>query len=375
MTKRRELLAKGKRIDVGIDVHKKTWSVCVLCEGEELYNAVVPADVERLMNLLKRFDAREVHTVFEAGPTGFSLHDALQLAGFDSTVTPPSLVPQTGGRVKTDRRDAKKLATLLAGGFLRRVHVLSAQERAERQLSRTRNQMERHRCQVMNQIKSLLLMHGVRAPDGLREHWRQPHLQWLESISFEFPATRVALDALLALYHHTDGQVRELNARLEDIARSEVYAERVAVLTKIPGIGILTAITILLELQNVERFKRTEDLSSYLGLTPVQHSSGEKTRLGRITHCGNATVRTRLVQSAWVQIRFDPTARSTYERIKDHTGSGKKAITAMARRLGLRVRRALIDMSPPVPSPALSAAPAKRQRTAVKHYVLKHRDQ
>jgi transposase len=139
-------------------------------------------------------------------------------------VTPPSLVPQIGGRVKTDRRDARKLATLLSGGFLRRVHVLSAQERAERQLSRTRNQMEGHRCQVMNQIKSLLLMHGMRAPEGLREHWRQSHLQWLESVSCEFPSTRIALDALLTLYHHVDGQVRELNARLEELARSDGYA-------------------------------------------------------------------------------------------------------------------------------------------------------
>lgn len=375
MTKQRELLAKGKRIDVGIDVHKKTWSVCVLCEGEELYNAVLPTDAERLVNLLKRFDAREVHTVFEAGPTGFTLHDVLQTAGFDSMVTPPSMVPQIGGRVKTDRRDAKKLATLLSGGFLRRVHVLSAQERAERQLSRTRNQMERHRCQVMNQIKSLLLMHGVRAPEGLREHWRQAHLQWLDSISCEFPSTRIALDALLTLYHHVDGQVRELNARLEELARSDGYAERVAVLTKIPGIGVLTAITILLELQDVDRFRRADELSSYLGLTPVQHSSGEKTRLGRITHCGNATVRTRLVQSAWVQIRFDPTARATYERIKGHTGSGKKAITAVARRLGLRVRRVLLEMAPPVASSTLTAVPGQRQARKVKRYVLKRKGQ
>jgi len=375
MTKAREKLAKGKRIDVGLDVHKKTWSVCVLCEGEELYNAMLPADVERLVSLLKRFGAREVHTVFEAGPTGFGLHDALQAAGFDSMVTPPSLVPKTGGRVKTDRRDGRKLATMMASGFLHRVHVLSPKERAERQLSRTRGQMERHRCQAMNQIKSLLLMHGIRAPEGLREHWRTPHLNWLRTVPCEFPEIRVALDALLALYDHADGQVREFNARLEELARSDAYRDRVRVLTKIPGIAILTAIVILLELQDVERFRRAEELSSYLGLTPVQHSSGEKTRLGRITHCGNATVRTRLVQSAWVQIRFDPEARATFDRIKSRTGSGKKAVTAIARCLGLRVRRALLDLAPPVPSAASRSAADQPKGRAVKHYVLKRKEQ
>jgi transposase len=376
MTKAREKLAKGKRIDVGIDVHKKTWSVCVLCEGEEIYNAVLPADADRLVALLKRFGASEVHTVYEAGPTGFALHDALTAQGFDSMVTPPSLVPQTGGRVKTDRRDGRKLATLLATGFLRRVHVLSPQERAERQLSRTRNQIERHRCQVMNQIKSLLLLHNLNAPTGLREHWREAHLQWLRTVPCEFAEIRVALDALLALYDHVDSQVREFNGRLEELAHSDTYRDRVRVLTEIRGIGVLTAMVILLELQDVERFRRADQLSSYLGLTPVQHSSGESVRLGRITHCGNATVRTRLVQSAWVQIRFDPEARATFDRIKASTGSGKKAITAIARRLGLRVRRALLDMAPPAPAvasvPRGEGEPASRR---VKRYILKRRQQ
>jgi transposase len=372
MTKSQMHLAKGKRIDVGLDVHKKTWSVCILCDGEELYNAVLPADAERLISLLRRFGASEIHTVFEAGPTGFCLHDALQAAGFDSMVTPPSMVPQVGGRVKTDRRDAKKLAMLLAGNFLRRVHVLSPAERADRQLSRTRNQMERHRCQVMNQIKSLLLMHDLRAPAGLKEHWRQSHLQWLDSVQCEFEPIRVALDTLLALYRYVDGQVRDLNEQLEKLAKSNYYSERVEVLINIPGIGILTAITILLELQDVERFRRAEELSSYLGLTPVQHSSGDKTRLGRITHCGNATVRTRLVQSAWVQIRFDPQARAVFERIKSHSGSGKKAVTALARRLGLRVRRALLDlaMAPPALCP-VAVMPGSGSPSKPKRYVLK----
>lgn len=184
----------------------------------------------------------------------------------------------------------------------------------------------------------------------------------------------MALDTLLAPYDHTDGQVRELNARLEELAQSEAYRERVKALMKIRGIGILTAIVILPELQDVERFRRADQLSSFLGLTPVQHSSGEKTRLGRITHCGNATVRTRLLQSAWVHIRFDPEARRTYERIKVPSGNGKKAITPIARRLGIRVRRTLLNMAPAALSVAIDRRNDRQgQKRTAKRYVLKRR--
>ena len=166
-----KVIAKGKPIYVGLDVHKRAWVVTVLCQGEELYHASVAPEAEALVRSLKRFEASEVHTVYEAGPTGYGLHDALLEGGFDSMVTPPSLVPRTGGRVKTDKRDSRKLAALLASGVLRRVHVLSREQRAHRQLLRTRNQIERHRKQTQAQIKSMLLFHGKSAPKTLPEHW------------------------------------------------------------------------------------------------------------------------------------------------------------------------------------------------------------
>lgn len=144
--------AKGKRIDIGIDAQKNSWSACILCEGEEIYQAILPPDVGRLISLVRRLEPREVHTVYEAGPTGFGLHDALVHAGIDSMVTPPSLVPHLGGRVKTDRRDSRKLAAMLANGFLRRVHVLNQEERADRQLLRSRNQIDLDRRGVMGDV-------------------------------------------------------------------------------------------------------------------------------------------------------------------------------------------------------------------------------
>jgi transposase len=363
--------AKGKPISVGIDVHKRDWMVTVLCQAEELYHATVVPDPGALVRLLKRFEASEVHTVYEAGPTGYWLHDALAGAGFDSMVTPPSLVPHIGGRVKTDRRDSKKLASMLAGGFLRRIHVLTAEERAHRQLLRTRNQIEHHRRQTQNQIKSLLLFHGKQAPGTLKERWSEAHVHWIETLSWEDQALKVSIDAMLKTYRDLTAQYRQLTHEIESLALIDKYRERAQLLTRIPGIGIFTAMAILVELQNIERFHRADQLASYLGLTPSQHSSGEKVRMGHITRCGNYEVRTRLVESSWTLIRYDAGAKATYERIKHQTGSGRKAITAIARRLALRIRRVLLDKMPYRLGDGGHLAEGRDKKREAKRFVLR----
>jgi transposase len=363
--------AKGKSIYVGIDVHKKDWVVTVLCQGEEVYHAVVGSDPSGLVKLLKRFEASEVHTVYEAGPTGYWLHDALVEAGFDSMVTPPSLVPQVGGRVKTDRRDSRKLASMLAGGFLRRVHVLTPEERAHRQLLRTRNQIEHHRRQTQNQIKSMLLFHGKRAPDEQKERWSEGHVRWIESIEWEYPVLKTAMESMVKMYRALTEEYKHLTYEIEQLALEDKYRERVGLLTQIPGIGTFTAMAILVELQNIERFRRADQLASYLGLTPSQHSSGEKIRMGHITRCGNYEVRTRLVESSWTLIRYDAQARMTYERIKHQTGSGRKAITAIARRLALRIRRVLVDREPYRLKAGGHLATGRDKTREVKRYLLR----
>jgi len=338
--------AKGKPMFVGIDVHKRDWTVHVVCQGEELYHSTISPEPERLIAALRRFDASEVHVVYEAGPTGYWLHDALVAAGFESMVTPPSLVPRIGGRMKTDHRDSTKLATMLASGFLKRVHVLSPEERAHRQLLRTRNQIERHRKQTQAQMKSMLLFHGKRAPAGLLERWSEAHIKWLANLEWEYPALKTSMMALVELFMYLDKQLKVMNIQLETLAHTDKYRERIALLTEIPGMGVYSAMTILIELQDVERFQRADQLASYLGLTPSQRSSGESVRMGGITRCGNPRLRTRFVESSWTLIRYDKTVRATYDRIKHQTGSGKKAIVAVARRLALRVRRVLLDQKP-----------------------------
>jgi transposase len=236
---------------------------------------------------------------------------------------------------------------------------------------RTRNQIEHHRRQTQNQIKSMLLFHGKRAPETLKERWSEMHVHWIEMIQWEFPALKTSIDAMLKMYRDLTEQYKQLTHEIELLALTEKYRERVGLLTQIPGLGIFTAMAILIELQDIERFRRADQLASFLGLTPSQHSSGERIRMGHITRCGNHEVRTRLVESSWTLIRYDAGAKATYERIKHQTGSGRKAITAIARRLALRVRRVLLDKAPYQLSAGGELATGRDKRREAKRFVLK----
>jgi len=176
---------------------------------------------------------------------------------------------------------------------------------------------------------------------------------------------------MLTMYRNLTEQYKQLTHEVEGLALTEKYRQRAQLLTQIQGLGIFTAMAILIELQHIERFRRADQLTSYLGLTPSQHSSGERIRMGHITRCGNYQVRTRLVESSWTLIRHDAGAKVTYEQIKHQTGSGRKAITAIARRLALRVRRVLLDKAPYRLSDGEHLATGRDKTREAKQFILR----
>src|SRR5512135_3035123 len=160
-----KIAVKGKEVFVGIDVHKESWQVTVRAEGEELFHGRMGSEYPILGKVLDRFEGGKIRVAYEAGPCGFGLHDQLREEGVEVMVVPPSLIPiESGNKVKTDKRDSRKLARLLEGNLLKRVYVLSEEDRADRELLRTRRQMVEHRNDVARQIKSKLLFHGMRCP-------------------------------------------------------------------------------------------------------------------------------------------------------------------------------------------------------------------
>jgi transposase len=225
---------------------------------------------------------------YEAGPFGFWLSDKLTMDGIETLVVPPSLIPtESGNRVKTDRRDSKKLARLLENNMLKMVYVLTPEEREHRDLLRTRRQIVDHRNDVARQIKSKLLFYGITPPFTASRPWSLKYIKWLKTLQFGTAYLKECFDLLIELYEYLTRQIVRINKKVVLLCRDKKYRDRIRLLCTAPGIGRLTAIEILVELQDVSRFESAEELASFIGLTPSEYSTGERVRQGRITRCGN----------------------------------------------------------------------------------------
>ena len=327
---------------VGIDLHKHRWHVTIRTVDLELFSASIPGTWEALQRILARYHGHPLQAVYEAGYFGFRLHDRLVDHGIPCLVTPPSLVPQEyGNRVKTDRRDSSKLAHLLAKGMLKRVWVPSEEELYHRQVIRRRRQLVRDRVRTQSRIKAELIFYGIHLEEP-KGRWTQIYFETLRSIKFGNRWMQESFNRLLELYEFLSGQIDKQTQLLRELSETEQYRERVEILQSIPGIGIISAMELLLELQDVSRFRRAEQLAAYVGLTPSQYSSADKVRMGRITGIGKNTLRSLLVEASWILISKDQTMREKYDRIKIRSG-GKRAIVAIARTLLLRMRRMLLN--------------------------------
>jgi len=194
---------------------------------------------------------------------------------------------------------------------------------------------------VMRQIKSLLLFHGIPLPGVDTGFWTRTFLARLRAVETAEYLSR-SLNTLIDLYDYLTQQVKQLTKEIRGLARTEKYAKRVKLLKSIPGVGMLSAMEILTELQDVSRFSTADQIAAYLGLTPSQYSSGQKVRMGKITHAGNHRLRTRMVECSWILIKKDAGLQKVYEAIKKRRG-GKRAIVAVSRKLIIRIRRILLD--------------------------------
>jgi transposase len=342
----KKILVRGEEVFIGVDVHKESWHVTARTEGEEVFQGGIPSQYHTLWRFLDRFKGCKIKVAYEAGPCGFWLYDQLSRDGIEVLVAPPSLIPiESGNKVKTDKRDSRKLARLLEGNMLKRVYVLSEEDRVDRELLRTRRQIIEHRNDVARQIKSKLLFYGIRSPFAPRHGWGQSYLQWLKGLEFSREGLRGCFESLIELYEYLSDQLMKMNQRVKELSQSSKYRQRLKLLCSVPGIGTLIGMEILVELQEVERFKRAEELASYIGLTPSEFSTGQYVRRGRITRCGNKRVRTCLVESSWILITKDPLMRLKYNKLKAMKGA-KRAIIAIARKLIIRIRRILINNEP-----------------------------
>jgi transposase len=342
MRRPKHQVTREEELFVGIDLHKHRWHVTIRTFEVEVFSASIPGTWEALQRILARYVGYQLQAVYEAGYFGFRLHDRLVAHGIPCIVTPPSLVPQEyGNRVKTDRRDSSKLAHLLAKGMLKRVWVPSEEELYHRQVIRRRRQLVRDRVRTQSRIKAELSFYGIHLEEP-KGRWTQIYFANLRRVNFGNRWMQESFNRLIEQYEFLRAQIDKQTQLLRELSETSLYRERVEILQSIPGIGIISAMELLLELQDVSRFRRAEQLAAYVGLTPSQYSSADKVRMGRITGIGKNTLRAILVEASWTLINKDQEMRQKYDRIKIRSG-GKRAIVAIARTLLLRMRRMLMD--------------------------------
>jgi transposase len=285
---------------VGLDAHARTIAVAVAEEaGAPGEHGVIPNDPSSVRRLVGRLGGPGVRLVacYEAGPTGYALHRQLQGLGVECMVVAPSLVPiRSGDRVKTDRRDALKLARLLRSGDLTPVWVPDEEHEAFRDLVRARADAKVDALRAKHRLSKFLLRRGVRPPHGVRA-WTDRHWSWLGQIRLEEPSAQIVLADYLSVVRAAEERVRRLHAALHT-AVPDRHRPLVAALQAVRGIAFLTAATIVAEVGDLRRFASAPQFMAYVGVVPSEYSSGASRHRGRITKAGNAMLRHVLVEAA-----------------------------------------------------------------------------
>ena len=290
---------------VGLDAHKKSINVAAVAEGEvelECVTANDPKAVRRLARKLVSLAAgREVRCCYEAGPCGFvlrrQLEDGAQLV---CSVIAPSLIPtRPGDRVKTDRRDALKLANLLQAGLLTEIGLPTEEEESARDLVRCREDVKQAQTRARHQLGKWLLRRGFRYATG-KKAWTQSHAAWLKTLEFEHRTDEFTFEAYFDRLETLGRQLERLDEQILGLSQEDFYEDAVGRLRCFHGIDTITAMTIVTEVHGgMQRFGSAREFMAYVGVVPSEHSSSDKKRRGGITKTGNAHLRRILVEAAW----------------------------------------------------------------------------
>ena len=289
---------------VGLDVHAETIAVAVAePKGEVRSLGVIPNRPEAVGRLIGKLGKPEqLRVCYEAGPTGYVLYWQLSELGVRCEVVAPTLVPvKAGDRVKTDRRDAEKLARCYRAGDLTPVWVPDAAHEALRDLVRARLAAKRDQLRARHRLSKFLLRHGRRAPEGTGA-WTEKYLQWVRTkVQFEHRAQQITLGDYLHEVEHAAERIRRLERSIDAAIETLPVKMRAVIeaLQSLRGIAQISAVSIMAKVGELSRFEHPRQLMGYSGAVSREHSSGERIRRGAISKAGNAHLRRIVVEAAW----------------------------------------------------------------------------
>jgi len=352
MINRSKLDFSGQPIYLGLDIHKKSWSVSIFTRHGEYQTFSQAPQVETLVHYLRHhFPGALYYAVYEAGYCGFWIHDQLVKEGVHCTVVNPADVPTKNKEQRRtgDQVDCRKLSRGLRNGELEGIYVPPRERLEDRSLIRTRVSMTRKQTRCKNQIKGMLLFYGVQIPeDKEMGHWTGRFIQWIEGIRMERASGDMALRIHLEELSHLRQIIAKLNRAILVLSRTEEYREWIRLLRTIPGISTLTGMIVLVELGEITRFRSLDQLCSYVGLIPDTRGSGDKEHVEGVTQRRHSHLRWLLIEASWIAIRKDPALMEAFDQYCKRMKKSK-AIIKIARKLLNRVRYVLKKKAEYVP--------------------------
>jgi transposase len=336
---------------VGLDVHRRSYAVALRRADGQIHTWTSTPDPHALLTTFQRCGIQPALVVHEAGPTGYHLARVLGQAGIEVRIGAPSRIPRpVSPGAKSDRLDCQRLAEYAARDMIVGIAVPTNDEEILRALVRRRQKLTDQIRACKQRIRALLLYHddvqGVDLPS-----WSAAHVEML--FALELPLVlRALLESHFVEMSNHETIRANIDQQIEAVLRAyPVWEERFRMFRTVPGIGPRAAMTFLAEIFQPERFTRAEEVSSYIGLAPMVHHSGEKTPPGRLRPVGQKRLRALLVEAAWRARTIDPGFASIYNRVLSRNGQTQKAVVAVARRLGIILWRIALEQRPYYPIP------------------------
>jgi transposase len=334
---------------IGLDVHKKQWSISIYTPTAYHRTFSQPPTPKALKNYLDHhFPGAQVVCAYEACKFGYWIQRELSSYGYRCLVVNPADIPTSNkeSSEKADPSDSRKIGKALRAGLLNSIHIPQRRTEGDRHLFRYRKKLWADLVRVKNRIKDKFLFTGTPLPpEHDNSNWTKAFLLWLKQVKLPDEHTRLTVDLLLEQYHFLYRHFLKVSIEVRKLQRRQDYKSNAKLLRSIPGIGPLTTVQLLTEIDDINRFKSFKKINSFVGFKPMTHSSGEHDWRGRMTYRQNKSLRSALIECAWTAVSADPIMLQRYEELKKRL-TGKRAIIIIARKLLSRIYYVLKNQKP-----------------------------
>jgi transposase len=345
-------LFDGQSIYVGIDCHKKNWTVTILGEQYEHKTMSQNPDPDILASYLKRnFPGAQYNAVYEAGFNGFYSCRRLKELGVNCNVIHAADVPTSNKEKiqKIDPVDSRKLARSLRSKEFESINIPEPSLEADRTLVRQRFRVMKDVTRTKARVRSLLFQFNISVPDrftrGQTRSWSKIYINWLKELQIEYESLKHTLDNYIRIGELQRKELLTVNRQLRSLSQTDAYRGNYNLLISIPGIGFLTSMTFLAQIGDIRRFKLLDDLCDYIGLVPMMHGSGDKMYTGKLINRGRKELKIMIIEASWDAVRLDPALMAKFNVLTRRMNKNK-AIIRIARKLVSRMRYVLMNQEP-----------------------------